>query len=481
MGSLYNAKWFGSPVIVAAGQQAQGFGLTEPPLYDTLAAIAQPLVKWSIEVSRVQDLPRIVRRAAKIATTPPTGPVFLSLPGDVLEAQAELDLGKRTRVDAAARPSQEALERLSRRLLEARRPVILAGHEVATSGALAETARLAELLGAPVYQQPLAHTAQFPSEHPAFVGVLPRNQRSAQAIFERHDLLVALGAPLLTMSVPADIEPIPRGMPIVQIGERDWELGKNYPAEIALKANVRQTLLALVPDLERTQTAARAQEAAANLVAISSRNWTARREKLRRDVLAVEAAKPIDPRVLMMRIVEALPPDAVVVEEALTSAFSLLSFLPLRDPKGYFGLASGGIGFAMAGAVGVSLAQPGRPIVAIIGDGSAMYSIQALWTAAHLKLPIVYIIANNRSYRILKERLRDFRGTEKFIGMDLRDPELDFVALARGMGVSARYVSRADEIGPALGEAIAGEGPVLLDVAVADGFGDSGLVGAVRR
>ncbi len=155
----------------------------------------------------------------------------------------------------------------------------------------------------------------------------------------------------------------------------------------------------------------------------------------------------------------------------MTSTFSLLSFLPLRDAHCYYGLASGGIGFAMAGAVGVSLALPGRPVVAIVGDGSAMYSIQALWTAAHLKLPITYVIANNRSYRILKERLRARQDSAVFIGMDLRDPEIDFVRLSESLGVPARRVTDGADIVPALRAATAGGGPSLIDVSVADGFG----------
>jgi benzoylformate decarboxylase len=159
------------------------------------------------------------------------------------------------------------------------------------------------------------------------------------------------------------------------------------------------------------------------------------------------------------------------LEEALVSGFSLLSFLPLRDAHAFYGLASGGIGFAMGGAVGISLALRDRPVVAIVGDGSAMYSIQALWTAAHLKRPITYVIANNRGYRILKERLKSMRGTQRFIGMDIREPEIDFVALAQSLGVPARRIAEADEVVPALRESIRAGGPALLDVRVADGFG----------
>ena len=161
----------------------------------------------------------------------------------------------------------------------------------------------------------------------------------------------------------------------------------------------------------------------------------------------------------------------------MVSTRHLLDFLPLRDAQSYYGLASGGIGFALAGAVGIQIALPDRPVVAVIGDGSAMYSIQALWTAANLNLPITYVIANNRSYRILKERLVKFHDNDRFIGMDLRSPELDFVGLATSMGVSARRVERASEVASALRDAIASKGPVLLDVAVDDGFTGGGEKG----
>jgi benzoylformate decarboxylase len=471
MGSLFNANWYGSPLLITAGQQEQGHGLTEPLLYAPLVPIAQPIVKWAVEVARLQDLPRIVHRAAKIATTPPTGPVFISLPGDILDAQAELDLGKPTRVDAANRPSDEALGRLAGRLLDADAPLLIAGHELSTYDALAEAAELAELLGAPVYQQTVPYSAQYLSAHPAFLGALTRNQQQVRAALQPYDLLVFLGADVLRMSVFSHVDPLPEGVHVVQIGERDWELAKNYPAEIAIKANVKETLRALLPVLRSTRSPVRAAQAERRLAGLKSQNWTTKRRLLTQNVQSAAAATPIDPRYLMMRISETLPANAVVVEEGLTSTFSLLSFLPLRDAHCYYGLASGGIGFAMAGAIGISLALPGRPVVAIVGDGSAMYSIQALWTAAHLKLPITYVVPNNRGYRILKERLRARQDSAKFIGMDLRDPEIDFVRLAESLGVPAQRITDADDIVPALRAGMASGGPNLLDVSVADGFG----------
>ena len=187
-------------------------------------------------------------------------------------------------------------------------------------------------------------------------------------------------------------------------------------------------------------------------------------------MMAAETS-PIDPRYLMLRFAEALPKDAVVIDEGLVSSNSLLKVLPLRERRSYYGLASGGLGFAIPGAVGIALALPDRPIAVMVGDGSAMYSIQGLWTAAHLKLPITYVIANNRSYRIIKERLVGFRKSDRFTGMDLRDPEIDFVALAQSMGLEAHRITRPEEISPALRQSVTGNKPSLLDIRVADGFG----------
>jgi benzoylformate decarboxylase len=467
MGALYNAKFSNSPIILTAGQQEQGHGLLEPLLYEPLVPIAQPLVKWAVEVTRVEDLPRILRRAVKVALTPPTGPVFVSLPGDVLEQSAELDMGRPVRVDARVRPSDEALKQLADRLLAARNPVIVAGQELAAHDAFAEAGELAELLGAAVFGSSVAYGAQFPTAHPAYMGSLTRNQKQVRATLEPYDLLVCLGADLLRMSVYSPVEPLPEGLPVVHVSERGWELGKNYRTDVAIQANVKETLRALLPLVR----ARRAPEAAARLTPLKDRNWTAQRAKAAVAAMGEAETTPIDPRFLMLRISEHLPKDAVVVEEALISSLSLPGFLPIRDPRAFYGLASGGLGFAMPGAIGASLALPGRPVVAVVGDGSAMYGIQALWTAAHMKLPVTYVIANNRSYRILKERLVSMRGSDKFVGMDIKDPAIDYVGLARAMGVPGRRVTDPNDVAPALREAAEQGGPSLIEVIVADGFG----------
>jgi benzoylformate decarboxylase len=468
MGALYNAKFSGSPIILTAGQQEQGHGLLEPMLYEPLVPVAQPLVKWAVEVTRAADLPRILHRAAKIALTPPTGPVFLSLPGDVLDETVEMAMGKLTRVDAAARPSDEALAKLAEMLLAARKPAILAGQELAIHDAFAEAAELAELLGAAVFGSSIPYCAQFPSEHPAYLGALTRQQKQVRATLEPYDLLFCIGADLLRMSVYSPVEPLPENLPVIHLSERSGELGKNYRTDLAIQANVKQTLQALLPLLRDMADRPRAAQRIAEL---EPRNWIAQRDKARIDAMLAAETKPIDPQYLMLRFTESLPRDTVVVDEGLISTLALPKFLAMREPKSYYGLASGGLGFAMPGAIGISFALSERPIAAIVGDGSAMYTIQALWTAAHHRLPISYVIANNRSYRIIKERLVAFRSTDAFTGMDLRDPEIDFVSLAQSFGLAARRVSDPQDIAPALREAFASAKPCLIDVRVADGFG----------
>src|SRR5712672_3228513 len=192
MGSLYNAKFTGTPMILTAGQQEQGHGLMEPVLYDPLVRIAEPFVKWAVEVTRLEDLPRIVRRAAKIATTPPTGPVFISLPGDILNSEAGLELGRSTRVDTRVKPSGDALQ---------------------------EAALLAATLGCPAYQQSAPYGAQFLSESPCFMGALSRSQKQVREVLSPYDLMIVLGADPLRMSVYSEVDPLPEGLPILQIGQ----------------------------------------------------------------------------------------------------------------------------------------------------------------------------------------------------------------------------------------------------------------------
>lgn len=467
MGALYTAKFSGSPIIVTAGQYEAGYGLTEPLLYEPLVRIAEPLVKWAVEVERAEDLPRIVHRAAKIALTPPTGPVFISLPGSILDESAEMVLGHPTRVQGSVQPDTGTLKALIERIKQARRPAILAGQELARHDCFKEAGEFATLLGAAVYQESVPYNSRFPTDHPANMGEITRNQHKVLETLSQYDLLICLGGDLLRMSPKADVEPLPVGMPVIHISERDWELGKNYPTELAIQSNVASTLRAVLPMLEEMLDESERSAARARLEKLKPDNWQSRRASVVQALARHASSAPAQADYAVLQLVEALTPDTIVVDENPTYSAMLFKLMHATRPTSYYGLTSGGLGFGMAGAIGASLAHPGRPVVAAVGDGSSLYSIQAMWTAAHLKLPITYVIMNNQSYQIIKDRLIAMRGSHQFVGMDMSDPNIDFVSVAKGFGLNAVRVEKASDIQAAVREAIASGKPSVIDVAIA--------------
>jgi benzoylformate decarboxylase len=468
LGSLFNARFTGTPMILTAGQQEQGHGLMEPVLYGPLVQMAEPLVKWAVEVTRLEDLPRIVRRAAKTATTPPTGPVFISLPGDILNSEAGIELGRFTRVDTRVKPSDESLQALVARILKAQRPVIIAGDEIVKSDALKEAAAFAEVLGAPAYQCSTPYGAHFLSESPSFMGALSRLQKQVREVLSPYDLMIVLGADPLRMSVYSEVDPMPEGVSMVQIGLVDWDLAKNYGAEIAIKADVKETLRALTPALKAAGGAALESRAKQGLAELATKNWSARRKPLIEQISKASGKSPIDPDYMSLQIVEAMPDNAILVDESLTSGRQLLSLRPHRDRYGYHALASGGIGWGVPASVGVSLANPDRPVVCVSGDGSAMYSIQSLWTAANHKLPLNVVICNNGGYRIIKQRLLAFHGDDHYVGMDFVDPPVDFTGMAKALGLEAIRITDPAELKPKLADAFKRPGAKLIEVVLSN-------------
>jgi benzoylformate decarboxylase len=473
LGMLYDAQKAGAPLLVTAGQHDQSFNFTEPILWADLPPIARPFVKWAAEVRRLADLPRAVHRAAKTALAPPTGPVFLSLPADVLNAEGEVGLGAPTRVAPRVAGDAAAIAAAADLLAAAERPLVMAGDAVAQSGAHAELAAVAELLGAPVYAEAVPSTASFPASHPLFRGTLVRLAPAIRQVLAEADLLFSVGGDLLTLSLPADVDPVPDGLPIVHLDTDAWELGKNYPAAVAILGDPKATLPLLHAALESRLTPARRARARERFEAV--RAARARHA----DELAARARSeaprvPITPLALMHAVAQALPPEAVLVDETISSGAGLRTFLRAEDPKSFFGLRGGGIGWGLPAAIGVQLALPSRPVVALVGDGSAMYTCQALWTAARYRVGTTFVVLNNASYRILKQRVHAMKGlaaqTDRYIGMDLEDPRIDFVRLAGSLGVEAERVEKTADVAPALARAIARGGPTLIDVPLDRGF-----------
>jgi benzoylformate decarboxylase len=473
MGMLYDAQKAGSPILVTAGQHDQDFNRTEPILYAELTPIARPLVKWSDEVHRLQDLPLMVHRACKTALAPPTGPVFLSLPGDILKNEADLDLLAPSRVAPNVRGDRAAIEAAAKILAQAQRPVIMAGDAVSQSRALAELVALAELIGAPVYAELIANTASFPSSHPLFRGAMGRSQTAMRKIFDQHDVLFSVGADLFALSLPSDVAPISSDLRIVHLDTDPWELGKNYPTEVAILGSPKGTLPELTEAIRAAMSGA-AQSAAKDRLRTASEATKVELEKLRARARSLAGETPVQPLALIHAISEILPKDAVVIDESVSSSGGLRQLVKSDDPQSFFGLRGGGIGWGLPASIGVKIALPDRPVIALVGDGSAMYTCQALWTAARYKVGVVFVIFNNTSYRILKQRVFAQRGyaaqTDNYVGMELNEPAVDFVGLARSLGVAADRAKTVHEATDLIAKGLAGSSPVLVEVALAREF-----------
>lgn len=473
MGMLYDAYKAGSPLLLTAGQHDQDFTVTEPILWSDLPPVARPYVKWSTEARRLEDLPRIVRRAAKTALAHPTGPVFVSLPVDVLNAERDIELGAPTRVAPRLVGDRAALDEAARLLAAAERPLLVAGDAVAHGDALAEMVALAELVGAPVMSECVSSTCSFPFTHPLYAGPMPRLGPPLRAALMRHDVLFSVGGDLFTLSLPSDVEPVPPGLTIVQIDVDPWELGKNYPAAVAVQGDPKATLPELVEAVRRhagpngPAAAARRRDDAA---AARERE----RAELTRRADAEAAQVPVSPLSLIRAVARAVPEDTTIVDETISSGQGLRTFLPCADARSFYGLRGGGIGWGLPAALGVKLALPHRPVVALVGDGSAMYTNQALYTAARDGIAVVFVIFNNASYRILKQRTLALKGfsaeDDCYVGMDLDRPFIDWVGLAGSLGVPGERLEKTAEVGPAVGRALASGGPVLLDVRIDPSF-----------
>ena len=473
MGMLYDAMKSGAPLLLTAGQHDQAFNVTEPILWSDLPPVAKPFVKWSTEARRLEDLPRIVHRAAKTALAHPTGPVFLSLPVDVLNAERDLDLGSPTRVAPRIVGDRAAVARAAALLAKAERPLLVAGDAVAHGDALSELVELAELVGAPVMTEGVASTCSFPFTHPLYAGSMPRLGPPIRALLMRHDLLFSVGGDLFTLSLPDDVDPMPPGLAVVHLDVDPWELGKNYPAAVAILGEPKATLPELAEAVRRATGTQGHPQAAKRREAVAAA-FAAERAELARRADAEAARVPIAPLTLVHEVAKHVPGDAVIVDESISSSQGVRHFFRCADAKGFFGIRGGGIGWGLPAALGVKLALPHRPVVALVGDGSAMYTNQALWTAAHESLAVVYVIFNNASYRILKQRTRALKGfsaeDDRYVAMDLDRPLIDFIGMARALGVSGERVEKAADVGGALGRGLASGGPYLLDVRIDPAF-----------
>ena len=470
---LHNASKTHSPLIVTAGQQDTRLLLDEPILSGDMVRLTESFTKWSYEVRHADEAPVAMRRALKLALTPPTGPVFLSLPMDVMTQVVEDNAAPMADVRATSAPDPAAVERAVELLVSAKSPLIIAGDGIARARALPALVALAERLGARVHGEPIYRRTVFPGDHALWRGGLYPTVPAVRKALDNADAVLVVGAAMFTWFLQAPGTAVPPSLPLVQVGDDAWEIGKSHRISLGVVAGVEPTLRALDAALaarmsEPQRAAARARnaelgKARAGLVA-----------QARATAEADAARTPITAAFLMHTLGTLLPADAIVVDESASSLGHVLRHLPLAAPDSFFSSKTGTLGWAMGAALGVQLAYPTRKVVATVGDGSVMYAPQALWTAAHYKLPVTYVVPNNSSYAILKAGMLGFGLASAkngiFPGMDLVDPVIDYVALARALGVKAERVEKPGELRDVLAANLAHPGPSLVDVGIDRGF-----------
>lgn len=465
IGMIYGALKNSSPMVVTAGQQDTRMRLRDPVLGHDLAAIAAPVTKWSVQVESADELGPILQRAFKIANEAPAGPVFVALPINVMEQETDIAPARPATLFDKSRPDPAGIETMARLLAAAKSPAIVAGDDVARAGADKSLVKLVDKLGAAVWFEGLRGQNSFPTDHAAYRGTLAFDAPGVAKQFASNDLVLLVGGPFFEEVWYAPGSPFPAGCKVLQIEWGSPRLAYNFAVDAGVLADVGATLEALEAALPKIDGAAKRSEAMKAQREADDAAQKARVEK-------AWSRSPTSMARCMAEIRAGAPKNVVVVDETITANLDLFKTFSFARPGDYYSGRGGGIGQGVAGALGVAVAETKRPILCVSGDGSSMYSIQALWTAAHHDLPIVFVILANREYRVLKHNIDAYRArfevksNKPYAHMDLTGPVLGFVDMARGMGIAGTHVTKADDIQKAVAAAFASGKPHLIEIEI---------------
>ena len=463
MGVLVASKASESPLVVTAGQQDTRHLMTEPWLSGDLVALAAPVTKWAKELRRGDDVGPALRRAFGLARTPPCGPVFLSLPMDILDQ----DVNHSTPPASAPPrlgPSPDAArlaETLAR--LDPDRVIVLLGDDLPAT-ASAGLVAFAEAGGFPVWGTQLTSRTAFPSHHPCWAGVLKPDFADMRAHLQSAQAIVLVGGRAFVAYPYREAEPVPEGVAVLHIADNPEAFGREHAANIALLGDISQTLAAVA---QRLGELVNKTNVAARLASRGARRREAR-EAIRKDILAESGSGSLSADAAVLATLDAMPEDAIIANDS-AATFGRVQDLMTTEPGRYFFARGGVLGCSMPAAVGASLATKGW-VVSFVGDGGAMYSPQALWSAAHNKTRTIFVIFNNRRYGVLQNVAKSLGYANakagRFVGMDVVDPAIDFQALATSMGVPAERANDRDTIGAAIERALKREGPSLIEIPI---------------
>jgi len=450
MGNIFTAFKNRTPMVITAGQQARSILPFDPFLYSAQATeLPKPYVKWSCEPARAQDVPLAIARAYYIAMQEPRGPVLVSIPADDWDQPTQW-VEPRT-VSTETRPDPVVLGKIGDALDACQRPAFVIGAAVDRGNAWDDVVRLAEMHNARVWVAPMSGRCGFPEDHPLFAGFLPAMREKIVHNLSGHDMIFVIGAPAFTYHIEGAGPHVPPGATLCQLIE-DPAIAAWAPVGTAVVASIRLGVLDL---LARPAPRPRALPAprAARPRAMPPQ--------------PADASQRMSVAYLLQTLADIRDPADIVVEEAPSARSVMQSYLPILRSETFYTMCSGGLGHSMPASVGIALAKPGSKVIALLGDGSSMYSIQALWSAAQLKLPIVFVIVKNRRYAALQEfaPVFGFADTDPVQGTDL--PDIDFVALAKGQGCDGVRVEQAHALRDTLVQALQSPVPILVEVEVA--------------
>lgn len=463
MAGILNAARARVPLLVTVGQQVQELLPQEPFLGGELVAMAAPLAKGAWEVERAVDLPAALARALRVASEPPAGPVVLSLPLDV-----QVDAAPPPHVPSppARRlpPEPAALDAAAARLAAARRPMLLAGDEVVRAGASVELTRLAERLGAPVHGEPLGARVPLATDHPLWRGPLPPFAAQIAPALEGADVVLAIGMPVFRLFGTSPGAAMPPAVALLHLDVDPHEIGKVHAPVVGMVGAIRTALAGIVERLGPPDDEARARRADATAATLAAR-------RAARDRVAREAAgERIGPAAFARAVGAALGPRDLVVDEALTSGRSLRVTAGRRTPSTWLAHRGSALGWGLPAAVGAAMADRGRRVMAVQGDGGLLFGISALWTAAAQGVGVALVVADNGGYEILRAGLEGMTGRAEgdWPGIALERPRLDLAAICGGFGASVARVDRSRELRTALDDLWrrTADGPAVLVAAV---------------
>lgn len=440
LGNIYTAHRNQTPLVITAGQQARSILPLQAFLYAERASeFPRPYVKYSVEPARPEDVPAAIARAYYTAMQPPCGPTFVSIPiDDWAHACAPVEA---RRVSREMGPEPEAMKALVAALGSAKHPALVVGPGVDRAGAVDLMVRVAEKAKASVWVSPFSARCSFPERHPQFAGFLHASPAQLSDALREHDLVIVIGAPVFTFHVEGHAAIFDGGATIFQITD-DADAAAVTPVGTSIIATMKPALSLLLGLLPESKRAA---------------------PKVRTLPPAPQAADPLPVEFLLHALSQAMPDGASLVEEVPSHRPAIQKFMPMPGQDSFYTMASGGLGYSLPAAVGMALGKPNSRTVCLIGDGSAMYSIQALWTAAQRKLPLTIVVINNSGYGAMRS-FSQVMQVRNVPGLEL--PGIDFVKLAEGMGCHAVRVSKAAELGEALKSGLAFEGTSLVEVVV---------------